>query len=133
MIKKLDNGRNLYEARGWANGRQFRRRFRTRKAAEQYVRAVAIREERRRNGLPEEQGPISYRDLAAKFRLQHESQSKKWHEEMTQYSLERFGHVHVRDLRPDEIGAWLAGLPQSPKTKQHILGAMRQILERAVD
>ena len=70
MIKKLASGRNLYEARGWANGRQFRRRFQTRKAAEQYMRRVAIREERRRNGLPEEQGPITYRDLEAKFRLQ---------------------------------------------------------------
>ena len=133
MIKKLHSGRNRYEARGWANGRQFRRRFRTHKAAEQFMRAVAVREERRRNGLPEEQGPITYRDLEAKFRLQHEMQSTEWHEEMTRYSLERFGHVRVRDLRPDEIGAWLKSLPQSPKTKQHILGAMRQILERGVD
>src|SRR5438876_420493 len=110
MIKKLASGRSRYEARGWANGRQFRRRFQTRKAAEQYMRGIAIREERRRNGLPEEQGPITYRELEAKFRLQHETQSKKWHAEMAGYSLERFGHVRVRDLRPDEIGTWLTGL-----------------------
>jgi integrase len=133
MIKKLPSGRSRYEARGWANGRQFRRRFRTRKAAEQYMREIAMREERRRNGLPEEQEPITYRDLEAKFRLQHETQSKRWHEEMTGYSLERFGHVRVRDLRPDEIGAWLTGLTLSRQIKQHIRGAMRQVLERGVD
>jgi integrase len=78
-------------------------------------------------------GPITYRDLEAKFRLQHETQSKKWHAEMTGYSLERFGHINVRDLRSDEIGAWLTGLTLSRQTKQHIRSAMRQILERGVD
>jgi integrase len=57
----------------------------------------------------------------------------KWHAETAGYSLERFGHVHVRDLRSDEIGAWLTGLTLSRQTKQHIRGAMRQVLERGVD
>jgi hypothetical protein len=50
MIKKLSGGQSRYEARGWASGHQFRRRFRTRKAAEEFMRAVAMREERRKNG-----------------------------------------------------------------------------------
>lgn len=131
MIKKVDQSH--YEARGWDGTRQYRRSFRTKKAAEQFERAVKDRNERRRNGLPEEHGPISYRDLEAKFRSQHETMSGKWHREMTAYSLGRFGSVLVRDLRSEEIGAWLAGLALSRQTKQHIRGAMRQVLERGVD
>jgi integrase len=126
-------GPSPWEARGWESGKQYRRRFRTRKAAEKFELGVHDREERRRNGLPVEQAPITYRELEAKFRSQHETQSKKWHMEMTAYSLEWFGDINVRDLRSEEIGAWVAALPQSPKTKEHILGAMRQILERGVD
>jgi hypothetical protein len=51
---------------------------------------------------------------------------------MTTYSLREFGRILVRDLRSEEIAAWLAELPQAPKTKQHILSAMRQILECGV-
>jgi hypothetical protein len=65
----------------WSPGHSTPQRFRTRKAAEQYMRAVALSEERRRNGVPEEQGPITYRDLEAKFRLQHDTQSKERREE----------------------------------------------------
>ncbi len=133
MIKKLESGRSRYEVRGRADGKQCRRRFSTRKAAEQFELELRKKEERRRNGLPVEYGPITYRELEAKFRLQHGIESQKWHEEMTKYSLDRFGNVNVRDFRPEEIATWLASLSLAQKTKQHILNAMRQILERGVD
>ncbi len=77
--------------------------------------------------------PITYRELEKKFRLQHETQSDKWHRDMTAYSLAKFGDTLLRDLRADEIQAWLSGLTVGNTTKGHILKTMRQILERGVD
>jgi integrase len=133
MIKKLPDGQSRYEARGRENGKQYRRRFRTRKLAEEYELAVKNQEQRRRNGLPDEQGSVTYHQLWQKFQAQHQVISKNWHEDMTAYSLERFGHLPVRALRPEEIAQWHASLTLSAKTKTHILGAMRQVLELGVD
>jgi integrase len=52
--------------------------------------------------------------------------------DMLAYSLNTFGPVSVRELLPENIGRWLKHLPVSAKTKQHALGAMRQVLSAAV-
>ena len=62
------------------------RPFRTKKLAEDYERFVKNREERRRNGLPDEQGPVTYHELWEKFRLQHNTLSNDWKEDMADYS-----------------------------------------------
>jgi integrase len=133
MIRKLRSGPNQYEARGREIGKQYKRRFVTKKLAEEFELAVRNREQRRRAGLPDEQGSVTYHELWEKFRLQHQALSKDWHEAMASYSLERFGHLPVRELRPEEIAKWHASLTLSAKTKKHILGAMRQVLELGVD
>ena len=131
MIKKLDSGK--WEVRCRENGKQPKRRFPTKKLAEEYELGIKNREARRRNGLPEEREPITYRELENKFRLQHATQSDKWHREMTAYSLTKFGDTLLHDLRADDIQAWLSGLNVGTKTKGHILQTMRQIFERGVD
>src|SRR5690242_3948127 len=115
MIRKLANGPSPYEVRGWESGKQFRRRFRTKKLAEDYERSVKNREERRRNGLPEPVELITYGQLEKKFRVQHPTSSDEWHQEMTGYSLKRFRDTLVRDLRPDDIAEWLSGLQRTRK------------------
>jgi hypothetical protein len=52
---------------------------------------------------------------------------------MLSYSERRFGELLVHDLRSDEISAWLIRLEHKPKTKQHILDAMRQVLNAGVE
>jgi integrase len=60
-------GPKPWEARGRENKKQYRRRFRTKKAAEQFEPEVSKREERRRNGLPEERENIPYEELTELF------------------------------------------------------------------
>jgi integrase len=52
---------------------------------------------------------------------------------MLDYSVQKFGAVLVRELRPDQISAWLKNLSHKPKTRQHILDAMRQVLGAGVE
>jgi integrase len=52
--------------------------------------------------------------------------------DMLAYSLTAFGSVSVRELLPENIGRWVKHLPVSQKTKQHALGAMRQVLSAGV-
>jgi integrase len=132
LIHKI-NGQRPYEVRGWENGRQYRRRFRTKKEATSFELEVRTREARRRNGLPEKRGPITFEALAERFLDQHDGRSKKWKGEMLRYSVEKFGGVHVRDLSAERIAGWIAGLPHAPKTKKHILDALRQVLNQAVE
>lgn len=132
MIHKID-GPKPWEVRGWESGKQYRRRFSTKKAAEQFELEVKKREERRRNGLPEERGAINYEDLTKLFLAQIGSRSKNWREEMLRYSISQFGDTPVRALLPDRIGVWLHALPQGEKTKRHIRDAMRQVLDAGVE
>ena len=126
-------GRAPWEARGWENGRQYRRRFRTKKEAERFEFEVSKREERRRNGLSEEREDITYGELKALFSAQVTGRSKSWQEQMLSYSVTQFGDTHVRKLRPDRIGAWLHGLQLSEKTKLHIRDCMKQVLDVGVE
>jgi integrase len=115
------------------SGKQYRRRFSTKKAAEEFEFEMRKREERRRNGLPEVKGPVTYREFVNKFLAQYTAQSKGWLEGMLAHSLTRFGAVQIHQIRPEDVASWVVQLPQSAKTRQHILGALRQVLQRAVD
>jgi integrase len=129
-------GAKPYEVRGREGGkygRQYRRRFRTLKEARDYELEMARREARWKNGLPAERENLSYGELVSRWLSQYDAASKAWKTDMLNYSVERFGAARVRDLRPDQISAWLHDLGYKPKTRQHILGAMRQVLSAGVE
>jgi integrase len=132
VIRKI-NGPNPYEVRLWANGRQCRRRFRTKKEATSFELEVRAREARRRSGLPEERRPITLSALVDRFLDQYDVQSKKWKREMLDYSVAKFGGVRVRDLSSERIALWIATLPHGPKTVKHILDSLRQVLNQGVE
>lgn len=129
-------GAKPYEVRGREGGkyeRQYRRRFRTLKEAKGFELEMARREARWKNGLPAEREDLSYSELVKRWLSQYEAASKGWKADMLKYSVERFGAVRVRDLRPDLISSWLHDLPYKPTTRQHILDAMRQVLSAGVE
>lgn len=132
MIRKI-GGERPYEVRVWENRRQHRRRFRTRKDAAAFELQVRLDEERRRNGLPVRPAPITLKELAEVFLDQYDARTKDWKRDMLRYSVAKFGGVHVNDLSSEGIATWIATLPQSPKTKKHILDALRQVLNQAVE
>lgn len=131
-ISKI-SGPNSYEVRVWENGRQRRRRFRTKKEAEAYEQSVKTAESARRNGLAIQREPITYSVLCERFLDGYRAQSRAWFTDMLDYSKTRFGEVQVRNLRSDEIQAWLADLPLSSKTQKHALDAMRRVLSAGTE
>jgi integrase len=52
---------------------------------------------------------------------------------MLRYSVAKFGGVRVHDLSSERIATWIATIPYSPKTRRHILDALRQVLNQAVE
>ncbi len=135
MITKRE-GAKPYEVRGREGGkygRQYRRRFRTLKEAKGFEFEMARREARWKNGLPAEREDVSYGELVSRWLCQYDAASRGWKADMLHYSVERFGTVRLRDLRPDQISSWLQNLPYKPKTRQHILDAMRQVLSAGVE
>lgn len=136
MIRKVGGTRPYYEVRGREGGKygkQFRRRFRTRKEAEAFLLRAKTREARRRNGLPAEREPVTYDELVEKFLAQYDARSKSWKRDMLRYSRTNFGPLFVREMRSHEVAIWVNGLRVSPKTKQHALEAMRQVLNAGVE
>lgn len=115
------------------HGKRHRPRFTTLKGAEQFTRAERDRRDRVRAGLPLDRGPITYDELAELFLAQYDARSKAWFESMLSYSRDKFGFVRVRELLPERIGAWLNNLSYAPKTKEHILDAMRKVLSQGVE
>jgi integrase len=131
----LKDGAIRYEAYFEEGGRERRRRFRTRKDAEGAVREAGDRERRRKAGIPEQRDRLTYLELVEVFLDQYTAKGRRadrWMRDMLAYSLKAFGTVAVRELLPENIGRWIKNLPVSPKTKQHALGAMRQVLSAGV-
>jgi integrase len=131
----LESGEIRYEAYFEEGGRERRRRFRTRKDAEAAIQQARDRERRRKAGIPEQREAITYRELAELFLDQYTATGRRadrWMRDMLAYSLKAFGPIPVRELLPENIGRWLKQLPVSPKTKQHALAALRQVLRAGV-
>jgi len=129
----LANGETRYEARWREPGRDRRQRFRTKRDADAAVQAARDRGAKRKAGITEERGPLSYSELVELFLAQFDGRSSGWRAEMLAYSTAKFASVPVRELRPERIGAWLNSLPHAPKTRQHILDSMRQVLNAGVE
>jgi integrase len=131
----LQNGEIRYEAYFEEAGRERRRRFRTRKDAEAAIQEARDRQRRRKAGITEQREPITYAELTRLFLDQYAAAGRRtdrWMRDMLAYSLKTFGPVPVRELLPENIGRWVKQLPVSPKTKQHALAAMRQVLNAGV-
>jgi integrase len=138
VIKRIGGtnlGEHRYEVRGRNGGKygkQFRRRFRTKKEAEAFELQRRNQEARRKSGIPEPLPAITYADLVAKFLAQNQTESKQWLGEMLDYSLRIFGEIEVRQLRPEDIAQWTAHLPVGLTTQRHALATMRQLLAKGV-
>jgi integrase len=133
VIRKI-GGQRPYEVRVREGERQRRRRFRTQKEAAAYELHIRSAEDRQRNGLVgAPPGPITLAKLVELFLEQHDAPSKAWKRDMLNYSVEKFGGIHLADLSSERIATWIAALPHAPKTKKHILDALRQVLNQAVE
>ena len=122
-----------WEARWWEDGRQRKRRFRTKRMAEDALRARNDRDERRRNGIPEPTEAITYGELVDRYLSQYGARSKRWFTDMLQPSVAMFGSTPLLWLAPDEIAIWVAGLPNAARTNGKRLDAMRQVLRMGVE
>jgi integrase len=134
MIWKEGTGSRPWRCRLYLHGRDTQRSFRTKTLAEEWGRHVKEQQARARAGLPVQQGPITYEDLTLLYLDGYSNASKPWLERMLAHSRSRFGHITVRHLRSEEIGRWIhTEVTLAPKTKQHILTAMRQVLNAGVE
>lgn len=137
--RKID-GSKPYELRGRReDGSQYRERFRTRKEMEDFDRFLYERKMRHRRGMPTDLRAVTYAGLVEIVLEQETGGGSRWKREMLAYSLAEFGAVQVRRLSSDAIGRWIANLravkdgrPLSGKTRQHVLAALRAVLERGV-
>lgn len=134
-VWKEGTGKRPWRARVYdEHGRRRLLSFPTKRAAEEYEREVADKKARLAAGLPIQKGPIRYDDLCALYLDNYTAESKPWLERMLRHSRTRFGSVQVHLLRPEQIGAWLhSELDLAAKTKNHVLTAMRQVLNAAVE
>lgn len=139
-----NDGTILYAARWREAGRRPERHFPTKREAEAAERTGKERERARRSGVSIHAGDITYDRLCETFLDQHDASSREWLRGMLAYSRDRFGAVPVRSLHADEVATWLHKLqtkerpgrpsrPIAPKTKSHVLKAMRQVLAKGVE
>jgi integrase len=140
----LKNGQTRWEDRAWIteDGRRVKKNLTapTKRELDDLRDELRARERRRRHGLPEERGNITYDDLADLFlaQYQHSERSKRSLRERLAYSRTAFGPLNVRDLMPEQIDVWNArlakqsGEPLSSTMRGHALRAMRQVLAYGV-
>lgn len=134
MISRVGTGPRPWRARLRLRGVQEQKSFRTRAEAEEWERDQRETYARERAGLPVQRGPIRYDALAKLYLDGYTAKSKAWFEGRLQHSRDRWGQVYVHLLRPEQIAAWLhSELDLSPKGKQHVLTAMRQVLNAGVE
>ena len=116
------------------DGKRRMRSFETKKLRDEWVRDVEEKRSRLAAGLEIPQGQITYDDLCDLYLANKPTQtSSKWFKNVLKPSRDRFGHVLVRAMRAEDIGRWLHGLDKAPKSKNHYLTAMRQVLRAGVE
>ncbi len=135
MIRKEGNGPRPWKSRvREVDGREVKRSFRLKGQAEDYERDLADRKARIKAGLPAPAGPITLSALIDLFFANRATKkSTDWLRRMLAHSELKFGTMPVRTLRPEEIGAWLHELQLAPKSKHHILTALRQVLDAGIE
>jgi integrase len=142
----LRNGQTRWKERVWVYDVEKRKRVKkelsepTRKALADEKHRLRETEKRRKRGLPEEQGPLTYDELCERYLAQYSgtAESKTTLEYNLGYSRGTFKSVLVRELLAESIGAWLnalearTGKPLSPVSRGNALKAMRQVLNAGV-
>jgi integrase len=108
--------------------------FRTKRDAQEAERRGQDRVRAKKHGLVVDAGPITYEEMCERYLSQHQVSpvTIRTLKERLRYSRAAFGDVRVRELRPEEISRWNAGLALSATTRGHALRAMRQVLEAGV-
>ncbi len=114
-------------------GRQRQRSFRTKTLAEEFERRQGDERRAVLAGLDIDRGHITYEALCELYLAGYEAESKRWFESMLAHSRKRWGSQLVRLLRSEEIQAWITNLERAPKTREHVLTAMRQVLTQGVE
>lgn len=127
----LADGSTAYKARVGTHGEQ--RSFTRKRDAEEWEANEKQRRRRERAGLDVEKGPITLDALCELYLDNYTANSKAWTAKMLGYSRKQFGKVQVRNIQPEAVGAWLNGLKLSPKTKTHILGQLRAVMNAGVE
>jgi integrase len=130
----LRNGETRWTDRVWVAGVKKKLTAGTKRELDEQKQALKERERRRKVGIPEPQGAITYGELADRVLEQypHREQSKTTLTYNLRYSRDRFANVYVRELLAEAIGAWLAQLPVAATTRKNALKAMRQVLNKGV-
>ena len=112
-----------------ANGRRrqkhgFRSKSEARTALDDALRRVRLGPLHRPN--------VTLRQLAAAYLGQHQAAPSTlvWLRENLRPALKAFGDEPIGSLRPDQVGAWRAALPEGKGHRSH--RALRQVLQAAV-
>ena len=134
MISRVDGLRKPWRVRTRdSSGRQVQRSFPTKHLAIEFQAQMDTARLRVQSGLETMREHVTYQHLASTYLASYDRRSKFWLAQMLSHSVAEFGHVRVRELKSDKIAAWLASLPLAPKTREHVLKAMRQVLETGVE
>ena len=132
--RKKADGKTVYDVRV---GDSPKKTFNRYDDAAEYENELKRSRKRSRAGLGDEKPNITFRELVQLWDANFAP--SEWRTSMVAYSLNRWGKVRVRDLQPEQIGAWLADLkgrndqPLSTKTRAHILESLRQVLNAGVE
>ena len=130
----LKNGETRWKERVWVveDGKRVKRELSFPRIGELEEEKDRLRAQRRRRkyGIPEPQGEITYDDLAGRVLdgYPHSATSLATLTYSLKHSRAAFGTVRVRELDPEAIRVWLAKLNRAPMTKRAALKAMRQVL-----
>jgi integrase len=131
----LKNGGTRYKTRIRVGGKRRELSFEKKGDLEDELQRLREQEKRRKLGIPEPQGQITYAELIDKVLAQypHRPQSKQTLTENLNRSRTKFGTTLVRELRSESIGTWLASLDVAATTKRNSLKAMRQVLTQGIE
>lgn len=124
------SARRPWRARITIQGTKTQRSFGTKREAQEWVR---LEQSRVYNGIDAQPHSITYGRFCTLFLNGYGMRSKPWFESMLRHSRIRFGTIQLANIRPEDIAIWINALDLSPKTKLHILTAMRQVLRAAVE
>lgn len=129
------DGKKRWHARRGGRGKHCT--FDTKREAQGWEDSGRLDRQRIRAGIEGDPGPIVFGDLVKLWEANF--QPGAWRKKMLQPSLDRWGHVFVREIRPQGLGTWLHQLegpkvgPLSEKTKSHVLETLRQVLNTGVE
>jgi len=123
------DGSTVYRARV---GHGPMRTFARKRDAEEWESTERQNRLRMRAGLPStEASTATFLDLCGLWEANFAP--SPWKLTVLAHSKTKWGRHRLTELRPEQIGAWLHSLDLAPKTKNHILSALRAVLDAGVE